>query len=101
MSRFDGRWPERWTRLPVRLRRGEHLRLGPLFLGITLFASTLATPVGVAAASRVRCARARHAHFVARGSARPLTQSSLRIAGDIEEIDDDGKEQQEDADILA
>ncbi|PPR20389.1 MAG: hypothetical protein CFH39_02273, partial [Alphaproteobacteria bacterium MarineAlpha10_Bin2] len=34
-------------------------------------------------------------------SARPLTRSSLKIAGDIEEIDDDGKEQQEDADILA
>ena len=57
--------------------------------------------VGVAAASRVRCARARHAHFVARGSARPMIRLSLRIAGDIEEIDDDGKEQQEDADILA
>ena len=53
MNRVDGRWPERLTRLPVRHRRRNRLRLGRLLLSMTLFTSTLATPVGVAAASTV------------------------------------------------
>ena len=53
MNRFVGRRPERWTCLPVRHRRRNRLQLGRLLLGMTLFTSTLATPVGVAAASTV------------------------------------------------
>ncbi len=53
MNRFDGRRPEQWTHRPVLDRRRNRLQLGRLLLGITLFASTLATPVGVAAASTV------------------------------------------------
>ena len=51
MKRFDGRRPERWLRRP--LRRNNRLRLVRVFLGVTLFASTVATPVGVAAAPEV------------------------------------------------
>ncbi len=53
MNRFAGRRPEQWTRRPVRHRRRNRLQLGRLLLGMTLFASTLATPVGIAAASTV------------------------------------------------
>ena len=49
MNRFAGRRPEQLTRLPVRHRRRNRLQLGRLLLGMTLFASTLVTPVGVAA----------------------------------------------------
>ena len=51
MKRFDGRRPERWIHRP--LRRTNRLRLVRVFLGVTLFASTVATPVGVAAAPEV------------------------------------------------
>ena len=51
MKRFDGRRPERWIHRP--LRRNNRLRLVRVFLGVTLFASTVATPVGVAAAPEV------------------------------------------------
>ncbi len=51
MKRFAGRRPEQRTRRP--LRRNNRLRLVRVFLGVTLFASTVATPVGVSAASTV------------------------------------------------
>ena len=56
--------------------------------------------VEAAAASRVRSARARHAYYIARASARPLTRRLWRVTGSVEEAVDGGDWQRIDADLL-
>ena len=90
MNRVDGRWPERLTRLPVRHRRRNRLRLGRLLLSMTLFTSTLATPVGVAAASTVVEAENVGKTLPASASSRTTTRVTTQTSSSADGFDCEG-----------
>ena len=90
MNRLAGRRPEQWTRRPVRHRRRNRLQLGRLLLGITLFASTLATPVGVAAASTVVEAENVGKTLPASASSRTTTRVTTQTSSSTEFFDCEG-----------
>ena len=90
MNRFDGRRPEQWTRRPVRHRRRNRLQLGRLLLGITLFASTLATPVGIAAASTVVEAENVGKTLPASASSRTTTRVTTQTSSSTDGFDCEG-----------
>ena len=90
MNRFAGRRPEQWTRRPVRHRRRNRLQLGRLLLGITLFASTLATPVGIAAASTVVEAENVGKTLPASASSRTTTRVTTQTSSSTDGFDCEG-----------
>ena len=90
MNRFAGRRPEQWTRRPVRHGRRNRLQLGRLLLGITLFASTLATPVGIAAASTVVEAENVGKILPASASSRTTTRVTTQTSSSTDGFDCEG-----------